>query len=103
MEEVGRTLLGIGLRPEQLNIGQAALRAVIVYVVALAIVRFGKKRFMARASPFDVIVGIVIGSTAARGITGNAPLSTAFGGVAVVVAYTGCFPRWRCAGAHSER
>jgi len=85
MEELGRTLLGSGLKPDQLDVGQVALRAVVIYAVTLAVVRVGKKRFMGRGSAFDVIVGIVVGSIAGRAITGNAPVLTAMTAVAVLL------------------
>lgn len=78
-------LLGSGVKPEHLSSGQAAIRAILVYLVVLGIVRFGKKRMMARATAFDVVVVIVIGSIAGRAITGNAQLMPAMAGVAVVV------------------
>jgi uncharacterized membrane protein YcaP (DUF421 family) len=81
-----QTLLGSGLKAEQLLPGQAAARAALVYLATLAIVRLGKKRLMARATAFDVVVVIVIGSIAGRAITGNAKLGVALAGIAMVVA-----------------
>lgn len=65
---------------------QMGARALVVYVVTLAIIRLGKKRFMGRATAFDVIVGIVLGSIASRAITGNAPIVPALTAAAVVMA-----------------
>jgi uncharacterized membrane protein YcaP (DUF421 family) len=50
------------------------------------IVRLGKKRFMARATAFDVILGIMLGSLASRAITGNAPFVATIVSTAVLVA-----------------
>ena len=86
MDAFGQMLLGIGVKAEQLRPEQAVLRAVVVYVVALAIVRLGKRRLLARATAFDVIVSIVIGSIAGRAVTGNAPFGPAFAGLAGIVA-----------------
>ena len=86
MDGLGEILLGIGVEAEHLRPEQAALRAVVVYIVALAIVRLGKRRLLARATAFDVIVSIVIGSIAGRAITGNAPLGQALAGLAGIVA-----------------
>jgi uncharacterized membrane protein YcaP (DUF421 family) len=86
MDELGRVLLGAGLKAEQLDPWQSVGRAVLIYIVVLALVRLGKKRMLARASAFDVIVAIVIGSMAGRSITGNAPLSTALAGIAALIA-----------------
>jgi uncharacterized membrane protein YcaP (DUF421 family) len=91
VEEVFEFLLGLGKEAKDISIVEMALRAILVYVVTLAIVRLGKKRFMSRASAFDVIVGIMIGSIASRAITGNAPMIPALGSAAAVV-----FLHWLC-------
>ena len=78
-------LLGSGAEKD-LTALQMGARALVVYVVTLAIVRLGKKRFMGRATAFDVIVGIVLGSIASRAITGNAPMVPAMTAAAVVMA-----------------
>ncbi|MGZ8284905.1 MAG: DUF421 domain-containing protein [Allosphingosinicella sp.] len=77
-------LLGPGGETE-LTALQMGARALVVYVVTLVIIRLGKKRFMGRATAFDVIVGIVLGSIASRAITGNAPMVPALTAVAVVM------------------
>jgi uncharacterized membrane protein YcaP (DUF421 family) len=64
---------GIGLGSEHLAWWQMALRAFIIYVTAISLVRFGDKRFMGKNTAFDVILGIIIGSVLSRAITGNAP------------------------------
>src|ERR671925_1772193 len=74
IEEAFRLTLGVAAQGEQLDAVQMGLRAVVVYVVTVFIVRFGKKRFMGATTAFDVILGIMLGSTASRGITGSAPL-----------------------------
>ncbi len=79
------TALGSGEAADHLSPFSAVLRAVLVYVVTLAIVRLGKKRFMGRATAFDVIVGIIIGSIVSRAITGNAPLFPALAGAATIL------------------
>ena len=78
-------LLGPGAENE-LSALQMGARALAVYVVTLAIVRLGKKRFMGRATAFDVIVGIILGSIASRAITGNAPMVPAMAAAAAVMA-----------------
>jgi uncharacterized membrane protein YcaP (DUF421 family) len=65
--------LGIGLEGKDMGVLQMGLRAAIVFVVTVAIVRLGKKRFLGRATTFDVILGIMLGSTVSRAITGTAP------------------------------
>lgn len=79
------TILGLGATDDVTAL-QMGARAVVVYAAILAIVRLGKKRFMGRASAFDVIVGIVLGSIASRAITGSAPIAPAITAAAVVMA-----------------
>src|SRR5690348_8778006 len=50
-----------------------ALRTIVVFAFTLAIVRLGSKRFLGEASPFDFIVGIMLGSVMSRAINGSAP------------------------------
>ncbi|MGI8527619.1 MAG: DUF421 domain-containing protein [Pseudolabrys sp.] len=75
--------LGLSAGSEVLNWWQLALRAAVIYVALIACVRVGKKRFLGRATAFDVILIIVIGSIAARAITGATGLA---GGIAAVLA-----------------
>jgi uncharacterized membrane protein YcaP (DUF421 family) len=89
MNEIGnwtQVALGIGLESQQMEFWQMALRAVIVYAVTLAMVRLGKKRFMGKATAFDVILGIVLGSIVSRAITGNAPLVPSLAATATLIA-----------------
>jgi uncharacterized membrane protein YcaP (DUF421 family) len=66
-------LLGLGLNISDVNAVQMALRTIIVYAVTLAIIRLGSKRFLGKASAFDVIVGIMLGSVMSRAINSSAP------------------------------
>jgi uncharacterized membrane protein YcaP (DUF421 family) len=50
---------------------ETAVRAIIVYAVTLIIIRLGSKRLMGKATAFDVIVGIMIGSVMSRGINAS--------------------------------
>jgi uncharacterized membrane protein YcaP (DUF421 family) len=73
IEGVLRPVLGLGLESKDINALQMGLRAVVVYVVTVLMVRLGKKRFMGRATAIDVILGIMLGSMVSRAVTGNAP------------------------------
>jgi uncharacterized membrane protein YcaP (DUF421 family) len=86
LKDITDIALGLSLRPQQLELWQICLRAVIVYLAMIAFVRFGKKRFLSRATAFDAILVIVIGSTAARAITGNAPFFATLAAVWVLIA-----------------
>ena len=73
IEGIVRLLLGLGIDSKEINAAQMGLRAVLVYVVTVLMVRLAKKRFMGRATAFDVILGIMLGSIVSRAVTGNAP------------------------------
>ena len=59
----------LGLSADELTEGQMLVRALIVYVVALLMVRVGEKRFLGKNTAFDVILGIILGSVVSRAIT----------------------------------
>jgi uncharacterized membrane protein YcaP (DUF421 family) len=80
-----QALLGLGLDVSDVNSIQMALRTILIYVFTLAIVRLGSKRFLAEATAFDVIVGIMLGSVMSRAINGSAPFfPTLAGGIVMV-------------------
>jgi uncharacterized membrane protein YcaP (DUF421 family) len=83
--------LGLGIGGNGLTAPQMALRAVVVYVATLVIVRLGKKRFMGKATAFDIILGIMLGSIVSRAITGNAPFLPTLLAAAVLVALHSAF------------
>lgn len=79
-------LLGLKLQPHDLGYGQIVLRALIVFIVALIVVRLGAKRFLGRKTAFDYILAFVLGSMLSRAINGSAPfLQTLVGGLALVM------------------
>lgn len=86
LNDILDTLLGLSLQPRELTLWQVCLRALIVYLVMIVFVRFGKKRFLGRATAFDAILVIIIGSTAARAISGNAPFFATLAAVFVLIA-----------------
>ena len=84
LETFGR-LLGLGRDVADVTTAQMALRTVIVYAFALAVIRLGSRRFLSQASAFDVIVAIMLGSIMSRAINGSAPfLPTLVSGAALV-------------------
>jgi uncharacterized membrane protein YcaP (DUF421 family) len=86
MNEILDVLGGaLGLDEARLGAGQMTLRAVVVFVFAVAIVRAGHKRFLGRSTAFDLVLGFVLGSVLSRAITGNAPFGpTLVAGAALV-------------------
>ncbi len=67
------------------NAIQLALRTVLVYAITLALIRLGSKRFLSQATAFDVIVGIMLGSTMSSAITGSTRLIPTLGAGAALV------------------
>jgi uncharacterized membrane protein YcaP (DUF421 family) len=83
--ETVRELLGVGRDIADVDTLQMALRTVIIYASALIIIRLGSKRFLGKATAFDVIVAIMLGSILSRGINGSAPfLPTIVAGAVLV-------------------
>src|SRR5437762_6311038 len=66
------SLLGLKLEPRELSFLQVCLRGLVVFIVALIIVRLADKRFLAKMSAFDAILGFVLASMLARAINGSA-------------------------------
>jgi uncharacterized membrane protein YcaP (DUF421 family) len=95
-----REALGLELKAEELNAGQAALRGILVFLAGLILVRLGHKRFLGKSTAFDLIVGIMLGAVLSRGITGNAPLAVSIAGGAALVAVHWLFA---AAAFHSHR
>src|SRR3954462_12292955 len=82
------TIFGPDTPPDSLPLAQTAARAVLVFVLGVAIVRLGKSRLISRSSPLDVILGFILGSLLSRGITGHASLSdTAAASLALVACH----------------
>jgi len=65
--------LGLGLEGKHLTVMHMALRAVVVFILSIVMLKIGDKRFMGKSTALDVFLGIVFGSTVSRAITGNAP------------------------------
>jgi uncharacterized membrane protein YcaP (DUF421 family) len=95
-------ILGLDEQAMELSAWQMASRAVLIYLLTLAIIRLGKTRLMGQATAFDMIVGIVLGSIVSRAITGNAPLLPAMAAAVAIVAlhwiFSACAVRWSAIG-----
>ncbi len=72
-------------KPEQLSTLQVCVRAFAVYVILIAYIRFGKKRFLGQATAFDAILVIIIGSVSSRAISGNAPFVASLAAAFVLI------------------
>ncbi len=57
-----------------------SLRALIVYRLALLIIRLGGgKRFLGKHAAFDVVLGIIFGSVLSRAVNGSSPFFATLG------------------------
>lgn len=65
--------LVFGIEEEQLTWWQMSIRAVVVFLAALLMIRLGNKRIFGKSAAFDIVLGIIYGSILSRAITGNSP------------------------------
>ena len=63
---------GIGMNEVEpvMSTWQMIPRVVVVYLVALILIRIGKRRFLGGYTTFDILLGFVVGSIMSRTITG---------------------------------
>jgi uncharacterized membrane protein YcaP (DUF421 family) len=64
---------------------QMTVRAVVVFVFGIALVRLAGRRAFGRNAALDIITSVVLGSMLSRAITGNAPLFGTLVAAAVLV------------------
>ena len=81
----------LGLSAKELSFWQMGLRAVVVYLAALTMVRIvGDRRFIGKFAAFDIILTIIFGSTLSRAINGtSAFFETIFAGFVLVMMHWG--------------
>jgi uncharacterized membrane protein YcaP (DUF421 family) len=78
-------VLGLGREATDLTFMQISLRAIIVFVCALAIVRCGDRRFLSQKTAFDAVLGFILASMLARAVNGTAAFFPTLGGGLVLV------------------
>lgn len=84
--EIGDGINGLlGLDADSLTILQMSLRAVVVYIAGLVMIRVGEKRFLGKSSAFDVLLSIIVGSVLSRAINGSAAFFPTLGASIVLV------------------
>ena len=77
--------LGLRVEPKDLNLLQISLRGIIVFTATLVMVRVADRRFLAKLSAFDVILGFLLASMMARAVNGSAAFLPTLGGGFVLV------------------
>ena len=79
-------ILGLEIEGKDLGVWHMTARGVVVFIVAIILIRIGDKRFMGRNTALDVMLGFVFGSVLSRAITGNSPFfPTLAAGLVLVV------------------
>ena len=78
-------LLGLGLQPRDLTFMQVSLRAVVIFLITLVMVRLSSKRSLAEKTAFDAILLVILASILSRAINGTAGFFTSIGASFVLV------------------
>src|SRR4051794_25882684 len=52
---------------------QLSVRAVILFAVGILYIRLAGRRAFSQATPFDIVVSVIVGSNLSRAMTGKAP------------------------------
>jgi uncharacterized membrane protein YcaP (DUF421 family) len=85
MLEAINELLGLQRQAQELTTLNVSMRALVVFLGGLVILRFGNRRFMGQSTAFDVLLGILLGSVLSRGISGTAAFVPTLAGTLVIV------------------
>jgi uncharacterized membrane protein YcaP (DUF421 family) len=79
------SVLGLGLEAKDLTFVQISLRAIVVFVVSIVMVRVANRRFLSKLSAFDAVLGFILASMLARAVNGTAAFFPTLGGGFVLV------------------
>ncbi len=78
----------IGSQATDITWWQMILRAVLVFLFGLALLRIAGRRVFNKAAPVDIILAVLIGSNLSRALTANAPVvPTLIATAALVIFY----------------
>ena len=78
-------LLGLHTPPTELTVVQMSLRALVVVLWGIFIIRIGDGRLLGRNAGFDVLLIVILGSVLSRGINGQAAFFPTLGVSAVLI------------------
>lgn len=78
-------MLGLDLESRDIRAGQMCARAVVVFLVTVALLRLGSRRFVGRSTPMDIMILIIFGSIASRAITGTSPFFPTLAAAATLI------------------
>jgi uncharacterized membrane protein YcaP (DUF421 family) len=84
-------LLGPDGKATDLTLFNISVRALVIFVFGLALVRVGDRRSLSEKTAFDAIFIVLIGSMLSRAINGTAPFFTTIAaGVVLMVIHRAC-------------
>ncbi len=75
----------IGRSTDNISWLQMSLRGALIFVYAMILVRFGGFRAFGMYSSFDIVLGVVLGSTLSRALTNNSPFFSTLAASTVLV------------------
>lgn len=76
----------IGTQGQDISWWQMSLRACLVFLLGVMIVRFAATRAFGKWSALDIILAVVVGSNLGRAMTGNAPFAATLVATCVLLA-----------------
>ena len=80
--DIMQTLVGEG---EKLTVLQMSVRAFVMFIITLVLIRFAGLRTFAKQSSFDNIIVIMLGAVLARGVVGASPFWSTVGASVIMV------------------
>ncbi|HEY8617243.1 DUF421 domain-containing protein [Phenylobacterium sp.] len=78
---------------------QMSIRAVVIFLYGLALLRIASKRVFGKWSAIDIVLSVIIGSNLSRALTGSSPFLETLVATAVLVGVHGALV-WAAARAH---
>lgn len=76
----------IGTQGQEIGWAQMSLRAVLIFAIGLAIMRFAAARAFGKWTALDIILAVIVGSNLSRALTGSAPFWPTVIATVVIVA-----------------
>jgi uncharacterized membrane protein YcaP (DUF421 family) len=86
-----QSIIGPDGQPKELTLIQLCVRAFIIFVLGLAMVRAGDRRSLSEKTGFDTLFLVLIGAVLARAINGSAAFLTTIGCALFLMVVHRCF------------